>query len=196
MGWWSPSLFSPHAVILPIIMERLEMFPFMQVSSCCCSGHGIVSVSWGLTLLIPCSGSGFSTRRCRCCCVVGCEYLKKTVWLRRMPEVTLEKDPTQQRWQNCFPSNLSSVKLGPGLGPCSSGYAAPALTPTLLCPQPAVHGAGSLCPVPSEMVPVHGFPWEPFSFPHSPQPVLMGFQEEQDDGLSVCPLSPQLSCTG
>lgn len=30
MGWWGPSLFSPHAVILPIIMERLEKLPFMQ----------------------------------------------------------------------------------------------------------------------------------------------------------------------
>jgi len=113
-----------------------------------------------------------------------------------MPEVTLEEDPTQGGWQSRFPSNPSSVTLGPGLGPCSWGCAVPMLTPTLLCLQPAVHGAGSLCPVPSEMVPVHGFPREPSSSPHSPQPVLMGTREEQDDGLSVCPLSPQLPCAG
>lgn len=30
--WGGPDLFSLHLVILPIIMERLEKFPFMQVS--------------------------------------------------------------------------------------------------------------------------------------------------------------------
>lgn len=195
MGWWGPSLFSPHAVILPIIMERLEKLPFMQVSPCCCSGRGTVAVSWGLTLLFPCSGSGFSMRRCRCCYVVGCEYLNQC-GSRGCLKSPWKKTPLRGGWQSCFPSNLSSVTLGPGLGPCSWGCAVPMLTPTLLCLQPAVHGAGSLCPVPSEMVPVHGFPREPSSSPHSPQPVLMGTREEQDDGLSVCPLSPQLPCAG
>lgn len=32
--WGGPDLFFLHLVILPIIMERLEKFPFMQVSPC------------------------------------------------------------------------------------------------------------------------------------------------------------------
>ncbi|NXJ11541.1 SFXN2 protein, partial [Odontophorus gujanensis] len=44
---------APGMIILPIVMERLEKFPFMQVSPCCCSGCGITTVSWGLTLLFP-----------------------------------------------------------------------------------------------------------------------------------------------
>lgn len=35
-----PDLFSLHLVILPIIMERLEKYPFMQVSPCF-SCHGL-----------------------------------------------------------------------------------------------------------------------------------------------------------
>lgn len=91
----SPPLFSRHLVILPVIMERLEKFPFMQVSLCC-SWVGATAAGRGLTPLFPCSASGFSTRRCRCCSAGGCKYLKNPllpgVWHREMPEVSLGKD--------------------------------------------------------------------------------------------------------
>lgn len=52
-----PHLFSLHLVILPIIMERLEKFPFMQVSPHFSSQFS--SGSCGAPALLPsCLGAG------------------------------------------------------------------------------------------------------------------------------------------
>lgn len=121
--------------------------------------------------LFPCSGSGFSMGLCRCCSLGACKYLAASTpvdaWSLAprdtWKETSLPAGDCKAAylsawafpgyWESWSVSNTSWAEIPAARGGKQADMSN-TNTQFFSVPQPPVHGASSLCPVPTEMVPV------------------------------------------